>query len=374
MPHVSRGPSRTALFTAAALIVVCATAGPVRAAEPERVHASTFAVPAVPPPGTFQAFTLDRIGTTVASTPLYQVRTFPLQELPWEALQENGKPLSRYAASGPVDADGVPLHRYFGDGKLYYYAGVVARQGMQRLDSYVRTLDAGYLPTLQLLDASLREHALVARNAWWYAFDFTVKGERLKAPWFNAMTNGLVLSFFVRMYRVFGDPADLAAATMIFRSFQKLSPGTPWVGRVDGRGYLWLEHYPGGVHLKVLNAHMYALFGLYEYWQLTTARHLPVVTAARRVLEGAITTIKDNGWRFRRPGQVSRYCLIDPTWPEKYHLIHITQLRLLASLSGDLAFTRLAADLEADYSEPGPSPTPSPDPSPVESPGTSPAT
>ena len=46
----------------------------------------------------------------------------------------------------------------------------------------------------------------------------------------------------------------------------------PWVAHVDPRRYLWLEHYPRRKPDHVLNAHLHAIFGIYEYWQVDTLR------------------------------------------------------------------------------------------------------
>ena len=110
-----------------------------------------------------------------------------------------------------------------------------------------------------------------------------------------------------------------------FASFKRLGMGKPWVAYVDPRRYLWLEHYPGRRPGHVLNAHLHAIFGIYEYWQVTRS------DAARRVLRGSITTMRDNAWRYRRRGKTSLYGLRIRSSIYKYHEIHIWQFRLLAT-------------------------------------------
>ncbi len=96
------------------------------------------------------------------------------------------------------------------------------------------------------------------------------------------MAQGMVLSFFVRLHRATGNPKHLSAATLVFRSFERLGRAhSPWVAYVDGSDYLWLEHYPSSRADHVLNAHLHALFGLHDYWQETRSE------ASRTVLEGA---------------------------------------------------------------------------------------
>jgi len=115
------------------------------------------------------------------------------------------------------------------------------------------------------------------------------------------------------------------------------------VSLTDRNGYLWLEHYPNGRRDHHLNAHLHAVFGLYEYWQVTRS---PV---ARLLLEGAITTMRDRAGRFRRPGRPSFYSSRTKTVIASYHEIHVWQLRLLGEVTGDAYFTRLGDDLAVDH-------------------------
>jgi hypothetical protein len=58
--------------------------------------------------------------------------------------------------------------------------------------------------------------------------------------------------------------------------------------------------------------------------------------------------------RFRRPGRSSRYALSSGHGLVKYHGIHIWQLRLLAKISGERYFARVARRFENDLNPPGP--------------------
>jgi hypothetical protein len=131
-------------------------------------------------------------------------------------------------------------------------------------------------------------------------------------------------------------------ATRLFASFKVIGPrSAPWVTEVDD-GYLWLEHYPGGYSIHVLNAHLHATFGLYDYWQETHTNK------ARAMLDAAITTMRDNARRFRRVGQTSLYSLGVPSSSMHYHHLHIQQLEQLARISGDSYFAKLAGRFRRD--------------------------
>lgn len=161
------------------------------------------------------------------------------------------------------------------------------------------------------------------------------------------MAQGLVLSLYVRLHRVTGDEAWIDAADRIFESFRRLgskrsAKGRPWVSFVGGAGYLWLEHYPTGTPDHVLNAHLHAVVGLYEYWQHSRRDD------AQALLEGALTTIRDQDYRYRKADAVSRYGLRTRSNIFKYHKIHVWQLRFLGRMTGDPVFKKLGDQMSAD--------------------------
>lgn len=292
--------------------------------------------------------TAPALSTAVATSGLpavpYVVHSFNLQSLSWSQLWTNGGPIQPYAAGGHKDADGIPVRKWL-DGKYYYSPVRIEIQAIVRLDSYVRTgNDAGYIPTLQKLADKLRELAIPSGDALFFPMPFDFAYGKLKAPWFNAMAQGYALSFFTRMYRVFGHQADLDTANAVFKSFQIMGPITgPWVSQ-PVNGYLWLEHYPKGKFLEVLNAHMHALFGLYDYWQQVGTPE------SRQILLGAISTMRHELPLFRRKGKTSAYCLVNPVYSLKYHWIHIHQVQELALVTGDQWFTDFANRLIWDVS------------------------
>ena len=68
-------------------------------------------------------------------------------------------------------------------------------------------------------------------------------------------------------------------------------------------GYIWFEHWPDGRNDHTLNAHLNALFGLYDYWRVTGS------PLAEQYFLGGAKTVRDKLYRFRRKGDLSRYSL-----------------------------------------------------------------
>jgi len=284
--------------------------------------------------------------TEAAEPPPYVARHFELADLAYDDLPWTSEWPQALPGQPPLDDSGVPLFRWR-DGKLYYRPGGLAISGMKHIDSYRDTGDPAQLEQALLEASKLRSIKVLRDDAWWLPFWFDYPPEGLKAPWFNAMAQGLVLSFFVRLHRMTGDETHLQAAEMVFRSFQRLGRkwagrDRPWVAFVDDTGYLWLEHYPNARPDHVLNAHMHALIGLYEYWQHTRSAE------ARQLLEGSLATMRDRAGRYRREGRVSIYGLRSRTNILKYHRVHVWQLRLLGRMTGDDYFTQLGDDFASD--------------------------
>jgi hypothetical protein len=229
---------------------------------------------------------------------------------------------------------------------------------LMMLNSYeltddVEFLDRAILNLDSLLDASTESDGA---RFFPYTFDFPLYGLEeltLLAPWWSGMAQGQILSALVRAYEATGDERYRAAAEMTFESFDPL-PVEAWpiiepaVSFVNEESLLWLEEYSGDLEpAYVLNGHLFALFGLYDYWELTGSEE------AARMIDGAATAVAHYLPEFRNaPGEMSWYGLTIKPNPRglhaKYHRIHKDQLRVLAEITGDRLFSDYADLLDAD--------------------------
>jgi hypothetical protein len=282
--------------------------------------------------------------SVAAEVATYRTRDFDLRPLEWRQLSFHGWPTPPLPAPPPTDADGIVLFRW--NGRYYYRPAGIASNGIKRLDAYVRFGRERQLDQALLQARRLRQMAHERREAWWLPYEFDFPPRDQHAPWYDAMAQGITLSFFVRLHRVTGDVRHLKAARRVFASFVRLGRSrAPWVSYVSSAGYLWLEHYPAIPSHHVLNAHNHAVFGLFDFWQETRD------DTARRLLVGAITTIRANIRLWREPGEVSRYCINTRCQQSvHYHAIHIWQLRQLARMTRDPFFGTMADRFNDDYS------------------------
>lgn len=189
---------------------------------------------------------------------------------------------------------------------------------------------------------------------WWYQYDWdwTYLDRTLTAPWWSGMAQGEALTVFSRLAQIQPDHEIWrVAADRTFDSFLQRGSGNtqPWSTVIDN-GYLWFEEYAGNQPpLLVMNGHVFAIFGLFEYWLLTSdARAATYIDRGATAILSAMPVI-------RAEGAVSLYCsqrdyCRSAEWQNAtYHPIHIQQLNALGRITGAPEFGEWAAILERDW-------------------------
>ena len=271
----------------------------------------------------------------------FRVAAYRIRTLSWESLPLHGSSLPRLSTPPGADPEGIPYKVV--NGKRYYSPGNIASDGIRFLDAYVRTGNPAYLVKAHIRAAKLRQIGIAKGDALYLPYGFDYPSERLRAPWVSAYSQGIALSFFVRMFRVTGDSSYADTARSVFGAFRLLGRKPRlWVGYVVS-GDLWLEEYPSAQPSHVLNGENFALFGLYDYERLTRD------PAATQLLQGGLSSIRRHAANFRVPGGISLYDLVHRTQSEHYHEIHIWQLADLGAMSGDSYFNALSDKLRADH-------------------------
>lgn len=253
-----------------------------------------------------------------------------------------------------LDSTGLRVLNMGPGGSRVDHPVAYAQYGISALAEHQRTGEDIWL-TRALRHGERLEQIHTERDGAWYfpyLFDWTYTGKTLRAPWWSAMAQGEALSLFVRLYQETGDQRWKDAADSTWPSLtQPRSQGEPWATMTD-EGLLVFEEYAGNLPpLKVLNGHLFAMFGAYDYWRLTGD---PAVLS---YLDGAATTTLAVMPRLRVPGGVSYYCwqadCAQRVWQNPtYHVIHSWQLDTVARLTGDTRFSDWARTLRADWAPP----------------------
>ena len=297
----------------------------------------------------------EQLRSVVASTP-WRSMSFTIRTLSPEARFElrDGKVTTDWPPTKIHDRYGIPMRLI--DGSRRYHPLALTRLGLKYLSRYRGTNDPLFLDRAKRIAAGLERIGVRARNAIWFPYRFMYPAGPSprpvnRPPWYSGYAQGFALSFFVRLWEQTREDEHRVLADLSYNSLRNLGRGPkPWVSWIDRRGYLWVDEYPEQLD-QTFNGHVFALFGLHDYLEMTkdrdlypAARHASVLA----LLRGGITTIRAYASTFRNPGTVSDYCLAHHARNRHYHPIHVRQLRHLAAMTGDRWFTRMANRFAAD--------------------------
>ncbi|MFH1559952.1 MAG: D-glucuronyl C5-epimerase family protein, partial [Chloroflexota bacterium] len=165
-----------------------------------------------------------------------------------------------------------------------------------------------------------------------WEIDYNFTPFNLDIPWVSAMAQGQIISVLLRAYQLTADMGyynDAEKALKAFR-FPTVRGGVTWT---DERGYAFYEEYPSQPPCHVLNGHIWAMLGLYDFYRVADSQE------ALELFDAGVATMKkylpyyDTGYwskhdLLRQPG----YTAI------RYHHYHIELLKVLHEITGDNLF------------------------------------
>lgn len=246
---------------------------------------------------------------------------------------------------GHHDKDGIPMLDYHGQIGRQYNPIAVAQWGLGNYNLLRRTGNQlcrdKFLAAAEWLRTELHPN-LFGVPVWNHLFDWEYRS-RLISPWYSGLAQGQGISLLVRAYNETLEPKYLNAAESAFRSFQKET----YEGGVcftDADGDLWFEEYIVSPPTHILNGFLWAVWGVYDYFLATGD------SAAKSLFARAIETLHKNLHRYDL-GFWSLYEQSGTRLPmiasPFYHRLHIVQLRITASMTGDQLFAQYADKWES---------------------------
>ncbi|MGV3771498.1 MAG: D-glucuronyl C5-epimerase family protein [Verrucomicrobiales bacterium] len=250
------------------------------------------------------------------------------------------------------DPEGIRMWNI--EGELHNHPVLQSSFGINLVYSWEQTGRAGYLELAAKYFDRLQSYSVVSRGGRFYPYSYVWElgypvTDPIHPPWYSAMAQGRVLSFFSRMYQATGEEKYLTAAREVFATF-KLPPSMeqPWVVMLDEKNNLWFEEYAQTPLLgdHVLNGHIFGLIGVYDYQQIIKD------PASLPILQGGITAVKNRIEELRTPGYASKYCLRHRYLTQSYHIVHTEQLNFLYRITHDTFFARMVDLFAVDSADP----------------------
>lgn len=242
--------------------------------------------------------------------------------------------------SGPYDASGVPMLDYRGVIGLQHNPIAIAQWGLANYNQFCATHDGvraeKFLKAADWLCANLEQNAF-GLSVWNHHFDWEYR-DTLRAPWYSGLAQGQGISPLLRAYVHTEDEKYRSAAARAFVALTRLQ-SDGGVLFEDEEKNLWIEEYLVDPPTHILNGFMWALWGVFDFWQECGD------TAARTIFDRGVLTLLRNLRRYDT-GYWSLYEQSGTRLPMLaspfYHRLHIVQLRVMARLTGESEFARVA--------------------------------
>ncbi len=258
---------------------------------------------------------------------------------------------------GRVDSTGVRVFQANWDGQVYDHPIAQAQYALSALESYRLSEDQDFLDAAIANAQRIIDRKHVIDGAWYFPYDFDFDLFRngrgvLEAPWASGMASGQALSTFVWLHEVTGDQKWRDAADHTFAAFLQAPDGAGYFSSfVDDEGLLWLEEYaryPVMDSERVLNGHMWSMFGIWDYWMMNDYEQ----PEAERLFRGALYTVEKTAMRdFRNPGETSTYSLWQGQPGTTYHQHHQQQFLMLYRMTHDAVWVSRASAYRSDFPE-----------------------
>lgn len=241
-----------------------------------------------------------------------------------------------------------PLHhRYIHDYKQFFepsnfYRNVVticalAEKNINDVDKYKEFLQ-------KYIEYALSYSSLHGKSRFaLYNFDFKRIEYVIKAPWVSAIGSGFVIRALVRIYKLQKSSDLLELIRQYARPFLAIhsskGPGvSKWFTWLDDDGYVWFDEYPGSDNIPslVLNGHIHAMHAIHCF--LTVLSESQEKEHYLDIYQAALTTIKYNTHKFRRPNNINRYSIREYNKDDYLPQRTVRQQRELYRVTGDRSF------------------------------------
>lgn len=251
------------------------------------------------------------------------------------------------------DADGYPI--YPAQGGYHIHPTQIVQIALQKFSAYLRTGDTELLAIcrkyadyivkiIKIREYEGRKYGLVSIDFFDKYFPF------LGNSWICGLLQGQILSLMLRMHQTTGDEAYKDAADLVYASY--FVPDEIGGFRFSKGDDLFFEECVSSPATHILNGHVYAVWGLFDYWRVygreDTAQMLRLsINTLKRHLERF--TLSGTDWTYYDDPDTGWRGLVTPF----YQHLHPSLLRVVAKMSDDPEpFYRYADRWDRAFSSP----------------------
>lgn len=237
-----------------------------------------------------------------------------------------------------LDEDGIPKGFYNDD---YYYNPVTTAQyALTKYGEYINGDETKKEDFIKAADVLL---SLSTDGAYKYSFKYRyyVTGQDFEPPWLSGLSQGQALSVYARAYNLTKDEKYLNEGAKAFEVLIKPIEDGGTLGNLsyldpELKDYITFEEYPLSPNTYTLNGFIFAMLGVYDWWQLG----LDDSELAKEYFEETEKTLKLI-LKYYDGGGFPTYDLAyinyqsQPNYNITYHIIHIGLMHAMYEITGD---------------------------------------
>jgi hypothetical protein len=176
---------------------------------------------------------------------------------------------------------------------------------------------------------------------WNHNFDYEYK-QKLKAPWYSGLAQGLGISVLLRAYSETNQQRFKDCYKKAWLSFNKETKDGGVI-YIDKNNNQWIEEYIVSPPTHILNGFIWALWGVYDAWKIDNNHEAKILfKKCINTLILNISSYDSNYWSYYEKSNTFLPMLASPF----YHKLHIIQLKILGKISNEIIFTNTALKWE----------------------------
>lgn len=249
------------------------------------------------------------------------------------------------------DSEGVPqIHSYIDveEAKGYYYYPItIGQYALAIFHDYLSSGSSESRDHFLRMAKWFQENAIEENNAVFWITEVPKPEFDMHQPWKSAFSQSRGISVLLRAWQIDQDPHKLDTCRRALTAFDRdVSNGGVRVDHEEGRTFY--EEYVAKKPTRILDGHMFSLFGLYDFVRSQRGVDHPTTALAQSLFEDGIQGLEkwlpdfDMGfWVHYNQCDIEGYPPDDPCTLGYLRLVSC-QLEILSSLSGSRTLDQYA--------------------------------